>query len=150
MRTDHLSSTDKRRMEKRLKYPYSAIWIIGTESGLRISDILELTVEQVKNGRPTIKIKKTKKSKRIYIPKRAQKEILANCPESGTVFNITRQAVFKTFKKTATDLNIKAVVGTHTMRKTYAWKLKEKGKSYTYIQGKLQHQSLGDTLRYLA
>lgn len=149
MRTDHLSSTDKKRMEKRLKYPYNVIWIIGAESGLRISDILDLTVTQVKNGRPTIRIKKTKKSKRVYIPKRAQKEILANCPKSGTVFTITRQAVFKAFKKTAADLGIKAVVGTHTMRKTYAWKLKEKGKSYAYIQGKLQHQSLGDTLRYL-
>ena len=95
MRTDHLSSTDKKRMEKRLRYPYNVIWIIGTESGLRISDILDLTVDQVKNGRPTIKIKKTKKSKRVYIPKRAQKEILANCPKSGTVFTITRQAVIK-------------------------------------------------------
>lgn len=149
---NHITAEESKKMEKRLKYPYNAIWIIGTANGLRISDVLNLTLKNIGNGRPTVTIRKTNKSKRIYIPKRAQRLVYANESLRDTnspTWNISRQAVHKAFNKAAHELGITANVGTHTMRKTYAYKLLNNGKTYKYIQNKLQHDNLGDTLRYL-
>lgn len=141
------------------------IYSIGYANGLRISDILNLRVKALYIKQPTITEIKTKKRKRIYIPAETRKELLTACEkrsatETDYIFisNATgrpysRQAVWKAFKKAEERAQAetgKAInVGTHSMRKAYAQKLLRKGKNYKEIQAKMNHNQLGDTLRYL-
>lgn len=142
---------------KNLKSPYKEIWEIGNATGLRISDIIKLKVKILSKGKPTITEQKTGKKKRIYIPKKTKEALIkmteGKAPEdyifssSSESGHLTRQAVFKAFKKAGK--NVKYNIGTHTMRQNYAMRMKEKNKGLKYVQGKLNHASLGETLLYL-
>lgn len=143
-----------RGLDKKLKSPYKEIFEIGTATGLRISDIITLKVQHLIIEKPTIIEQKTGKSKRIYIPKKTRDKLIrenANKNPDDYVFSsasktghITRQAVFKAFKK-AGGKN----VGTHTMRKNFALRMFSRGKGLKYVQNKLNHSALGETLLYL-
>lgn len=141
------------------------IYIIGAHNGLRVSDVIGLKVKHLRVQKPTIREKKTGKSKRIYIPKRTREELIDRSERRSDSDNdyifqskknrkqhISRQAVWKAFR-TAENIaakNGKQInVGTHSMRKAYAQKLLRKGKSYDDIRKKLNHAQYGDTLRYL-
>lgn len=140
-----------------LKTPYKEIWEIGCSTGLRVSDIISLTVGQIRTEKPTIREQKTGKSKRIYIPKKTREKLIEKTrhkKDDEFVFSsnsksghITRQAVFKAFKKASANININ--VGTHTMRKNYAIKMACKGKGLQYVQKKLNHNNIAETLLYL-
>lgn len=143
------------KLDKELQSPYSEIWEIGCSTGLRVSDIISLKVGQIRKEKPTIREQKTGKAKRIYIPKRTRDKLIkrvSHKEDNDYVFSsqsksghLTRQAVFKAFKKAGAGVN----VGTHTMRKNYALKMAHKGKGLQYVQKKLNHQNLGETLLYL-
>lgn len=148
---------EKEKFTRYLDYRYQLIFRTGLATGLRISDIVKLEKRILDIKNPTVKEQKTGKSKRIYIPAKLRKElrdystdhekyIFESKSKSG---HITRQAVWKHFKLTAKKIHITTNVGTHSMRKGYAKKLELKGKSYTYIKNKLNHQTLSDTLLYL-
>lgn len=150
MRVDHIPKSEQQKLLKHLSFPHSAIWLIGQHTGLRVSDILTLSRQQLLNGRPTIVCKKTGKHKRVYIPQKARELVVKNSsPDKAYPLQVSRQAVYKAFKAAKAKADIKSQIGTHSMRKSYAWRLKDKGKSYSYIQAQLQHESIGDTLRYL-
>lgn len=146
-------------LDKYLKTPYKEIWLIGNATGLRISDIVKLRYKDLKKEKPTITETKTGKSKRIYIPKKARVKLLSlqkELPDESFVFNsdgktghITRQAVHKAFKKAGEKANANKNIGTHTMRKNYALKQYNKGKGLKYVQGKLNHEQLAETMLYL-
>lgn len=146
-------------IRKYLSPKMAAIYDIGTATGLRISDILQLRVYVLKIQKPTIHEQKTGKSKRIYIPTDTRKYLLqlcANYNDDDYIFksssksgHISRQSVYQSFKraerKTGNNINI----GTHSMRKSYAQKQLRRGKTYEQIQLKLNHSNLSDTLRYM-
>lgn len=142
---------------KFLKSPYKEIWEIGNATGLRITDILNLKYKQLLTEKPTIKEQKTGKSKRIYIPKKTRTKLLKNMrnkeeyifkSELSKTGHITRQAVFKAFKKAGEKAKTEYNIGTHTMRKNYALKMK-KNHNLKYVQNKLNHDNLTETLLYL-
>lgn len=135
------------------------IYTIGTHNGLRISDVLNLKVRALKIKQPTVREIKTGKRKRIYIPAKTRRKLIEKCvgkkdteyifTNNSTGKPYTRQAVWKAFKAAEMKTGNGISVGTHSMRKAYAQKLMRKGKSYKEIQAKLNHEQLGDTLRYL-
>lgn len=161
MRTNKLDKNMIDRFLNNLSYKHELICRFGLSTGLRISDIIRLTIDQVKIEKPTIKEMKTGKSKRIYIPKELREELIAYhtrhsnneyifyspSSESG---HISRQAVWKAFKRTAEKLNIKSNIAPHSTRKSYACKLLRKGKNYNYIKNKLNHKNMADTFLYLS
>lgn len=134
-----------------------AIYLLGKSTGLRISDIIELKKEILKIKEPTIKEKKTGKSKRIYIKKNIR-EMLINIAKrspNNYIFgsksksgHISRQAVYKEFKKAAKKTGIKTNIGTHSMRKKYAINIK-KNHNLKYVQNKLNHENIADSILYL-
>lgn len=151
------------RLSQHLKGDMLYIYLIGAATGLRVSDILSLRVKQLYIGKPTIKEQKTGKSKRIYIPAEVKRKLIERAEKRGDsksdfVFKspadpekpLSRQAVWKAFKKAESKIDgAKKDVGTHSMRKAYAKRLLRKGKKYKEIQVKMNHDSIGDTLRYL-
>lgn len=102
-------------------------------TGLRVGDVLALTVEQVKKQRFTVKEHKTGKSRRVYIPTKLQLRLLA---QAGRLYvfegrgdwrkHRTRQAVWKDVKRAAQMFQRSGAVGadvnisTHSGRKVYA------------------------------
>ena len=159
MRVYNIVDEEKKKyFENLLNYEYRLIYRLGCSTGLRISDIVQMEKERLELKEPTIIEQKTGKSKRIYIPKKLRDELKrhskgnrkyifeSNSSASG---HITRQAVWKQFKKCAKIAGIDENIGTHTMRKNHAQKLLKKGKGYKYIKNKLNHSSLADTLLYL-
>lgn len=157
MRVYSIDKKYEKQFVKRLNYIYLLIYLTGCTTGLRISDIITLKKDILQKKEPTIKEKKTGKSKRIYIPKKLRNELIefsANHKEyifegRAASGHITRQAVHKHFKKIANEIKAEENIGTHSMRKRYALKQLEKGKSYKYIKDKLNHSNLADTLLYL-
>lgn len=149
-----------KKIKKYLSGDMLHIFNIGSTNGLRVSDVINLKVKHLYIHQPTIREQKTGKSKRIYIPKQTRLELQLKTkkrhPEewifqSVTDKNkhITRQAVYKAFKRAQKLSETKNNVGTHSMRKNYAQKLLQRGKTFEEIRLKLNHRNLGDTLRYL-
>lgn len=148
----------REQFEKRLNYNFRLIYEVGCATGLRITDVLCLKKEILNKKEPTIREKKTGKSKRIYIPKKLRADLRAFSEHNDIYIfesktsktgHITRQAVWKHFKKVARDIGIEINIGTHTMRKNKVYSLMEKGKDYKYIKNELNHTCLADTLLYM-
>lgn len=148
-----------KELDKYLKSPYTEIWQIGCATGLRISDIISLKVSQIKTEKPTIHEQKTGKPKRIYIPRKVRTELIKMCAgksDNEFVFSsksktghLTRQAVFKAFKKASKTAQTKKNIGTHSMRKNYALKQFQKEHNLRYVQTKLNHDNMAETALYL-
>jgi len=153
MRTDPFEN-----LGKYLDEPYSSIWEIGNATGLRITDILNLKVKHLKIEKPTIKEKKTGKSKRIRLPAKTRRRLLGwtkRKKDNSYIFatdsktgHLTRQAVFKAYKKAAQYAGAKGNVATHTMRKNYALKQYKHG-GLQYVKNKLNHDNVAETALYL-
>lgn len=158
MRVYNIDKENKEKFCRNLDRKYQLIFRVGCSTGLRISDIVKLEKKILSIREPTIREQKTGKAKRIYIPKKLRDELVEYSKHNNRYIfesassdsgHITRQAVWKHFKIISKKLNIETNIGTHTMRKNHANALLCKGKSYTYIKNKLNHNNLSDTLLYL-
>lgn len=127
---------------------------LAIHTGLRIGDILALKTEQLK-PRLTIKEKKTGKGKRITIPAKLLRAIMA---QAGDVWAFpgrdpakpkTRQAVWKDIKRAANAMRLPANIGTHTARKVYAVrKLASSNGNLAAVQQALNHSDAAVTMLY--
>ena len=154
MRVDILEREDVKAMSERLKGQYRLIWLLGVSTGLRISDILTLKARQCCVSKAYIRERKTGKNRAVYIRKSIREQCAAyaarnNIPDNGRMFTISRQAVWKAFKRAARKEHICTNIGTHTMRKSYSKAYIDKGYTVQELQKRLNHSHLGDTLGYL-
>lgn len=151
-------------MKKYLKGQSSRDWLLftlGINSGLRISDLLKLTVEDV-NGKDRINIREKKTGKTKDFPlsdvcKKAVIEYLKD-PElkAGTLFPsrkggnaISRVQAYRILSDAANHVGIKEAVGTHTLRKTFGYHAYQSGVDITRIQKLLNHSAPSITLAYI-
>ncbi len=142
------------------------LFTIGINSGLRISDLLQLTVEDVKDeSRISIREQKTGKLKDFPLSdnsKRAISEyIKSEHLENGPLFPsrkangsrgsgaISRQQAYQIINDAAREVGIKSKVGTHTLRKTFGYHAYKQGVSLEIIQKLLNHSAPSVTLRYI-
>lgn len=144
-------------------------WImiaIGINTGLRISDILQLKVKHVRNKNRIngIKSKKTKKTIDIIINKNLREElnsyikgkkaeeylIKTTNQENGEVVNkpISTTQAYRIMKYIEDKAKIKENLGTHSLRKTFGYNL-YKIKGIAIVQATLQHETQLDTIRYI-
>lgn len=129
---------------------------VSLATGLRISDVLNLRTERLKE-RITVRELKTGKNRRIRLPD----ELLRRClSQAGKVWvfegrtdwrkHRSRQAVYKDIKRAArlfrlpTDLQ----VSPHTARKVYAVTAYQHSGSLRHVQQLLQHESEAVTMLY--
>lgn len=139
------------------------LWLAGTHTGLRISDILNLRVSDVSGNILNITEKKTGKLKSIKISnklKLALNDYIKECKlaTSDILFTsrqskglpMTRQRVHQIIKNTANIIGEDRNISTHSMRKTFAYNLyKLSNNNIGLIMEALNHSKEVITLRYL-
>lgn len=132
---------------------------IGTNCGLRISDILRLDVRDVRN-KTYIQIveKKTGKFKRFPINNKLKpmleeytKNKYSDEPLFTTIFGnrLERVAAYYIIKNACKKVGIEEKVGTHTMRKTFGYHHYKQNKDVAILQKIFNHSSPEITMRYI-
>ena len=135
------------------------IFVFGTNSGLRISDIVALNVGDVK-GKNYVQIveKKTGKFKKFPINSKLKpmfeeftKGRRADEPLFLTVFKnrLERYAAYYIIRYACEEAGLQEKVGTHTMRKTFGYHHYKKYKDVAMLQKIFNHSSPQSTLRYI-
>ena len=146
-----------------------ALFVVGINVALRVSDLLNLTWGDVLNPNKksfkTVNLLegKTHKRREIQLNKTSQnafKELL-NSLDTYTMTDyifksregenkpLTRQQALNILKDSAKAVGVKDNVGTHTLRKTWGYHAWKKGFSPALIMETLNHSNLTVTKRYL-
>lgn len=149
-------------MKKALSGRDKLLFIIGINSGLRISDILKLKVGDVR-GKDGITLKETKtaKSKR-FVFNRSIKEvvrdnILKEADANEYLFRsrkgdnkpISRVQAYRILNDAAERAGIDGAIGTHTLRKTFGYHSYQNGTDIALLMRIFNHSSQAITLRYI-
>ena len=167
------SKTQRDQIEAHLREAgrvYLDIWKVGVNTALRISDLLQLTMVDVKNldsSAPALELVeiKTGKARRIMLNAPALKVMqrrLADYPKQHYLFQseavnigrskaqpINRRSVGRVFEKVGQQIAPKLSLGTHSMRKTRGYAMFEAGRSIESIAKVLNHSSTEVTMRYI-
>ena len=141
------------------------IWAFGTNTGLRISDILNLNIDDVRNKQYVELIeKKTKKYKRFPLNNKLRMLIKRYLIERDRTYSVTndeplfvgkkhyrldRSQVYRILNNACSHVGIIANIGTHTMRKTFGYHHYQKFHDIALLQKIFNHSSPSITMRYI-
>ena len=135
------------------------LFVTGINSGLRISDLLQLRVSDVKRPYFNIREQKTDKVKRIamtpslqrelkeYVKDKEDHEFLFKSRE-GINKPIGRSMAYKILREAADYVSLEGI-GTHTLRKTFGYHFYQQYKDPALLQEIFNHSSEDITLRYI-
>lgn len=143
-------------------------FVLGINSALRVSDLLNLKFEDLINEKLAplehIKLKETKTGKhnKIAISNGVKKAIISYVQDfykgnledyvfysrKGKNKPLQRAMAWKIIKSTADAVGVKDI-GTHSLRKTWAYHSFKAGTDIVIIQDMLNHSSAAITLRYI-
>ncbi len=135
------------------------LFTMGTNWGLRISDIVALNVGDVR-GKKRVQIieQKTGKAKKMPVNSKLEPMIAeftkgknANSPLFVTIFGnrLDRFAAYHIIKDVCKKAGLEEKVGTHTLRKTFGYHHYKKFKDVAMLQKIFNHSSPFITLRYI-
>jgi len=135
------------------------LFVTGINSGLRISDILQLRVKDTKRSYFNITEIKTGKKRRFEMTVQLQKELKEYCEgkedheylfksRKGINKPIGRSMAYKILREAAEYVGLDDI-GTHTMRKTFGYHMYMKYKDVALLQKILNHSDPAFTLRYI-
>lgn len=141
---------------------YYLMFRIGINVGLRVSDILNLKVLDVRaKDHITIIEKKTGKTKRFLLPNTLKKEIADFIYEKnleddeyliqsrkGTNQPISRVQAYRVLRETGEQIGLEEV-GTHTMRKTFGYHHYQANKDVVILQEIFNHAAPSICMRYI-
>lgn len=135
------------------------LFTIGTNCGLRISDILALNVADVRNKNYIqLTEKKTKKFKKFPINLKLKpmfESFIKNKKNEEPLFTtkfqnrLSRVTAYYIIRKACEAVNLEEKFGTHTMRKTFGYHHYKKFKDIAMLQKIFNHSSPIITLRYI-
>ena len=143
------------------------LFILGINSGLRISDLLKLQVGDVVTDKRKVKDRielreeKTNKTKSFPISNSAKKAIelylrSRDYSKEEPLFIsrkkkgfIRRQRAYRIINEAARRVGIKEKIGTHSLRKTLGYHAYQEGKDIAIIQKLFNHSSPRETLCYI-
>ncbi|HDR5039238.1 TPA: tyrosine-type recombinase/integrase [Bacillus anthracis] len=146
-----------------------ALFTVGINTGLRVSDLLKLTwddiLDEKRQFKNSIYIRedKTGKEKRFPINENAQNalerlligqvDLLPKQPifvsRNGNMKPISRFTAWDTIKRACEAVGVIENVGTHTLRKTWGYWAWKNGVPLPIIMEVLNHSSITATKRYL-
>lgn len=141
---------------------YMIMFDIGINTGLRISDILALKVEDVLKDHVTIIEKKTGKRRRFLINKKLRKDLRKYIRESDLDEDdylipsrngsgsrpIGRVQAYRVLSEAGKELGLESI-GTHTLRKTFGYWHYQKYHDVVMLQEIFNHSAPSITLRYI-
>ncbi|MBU3076176.1 site-specific integrase [Clostridium estertheticum] len=144
----------------KIGYKNYLLFVVGINTGLRIGDILELKVKDLKD-QTHIKIieQKTNKIKRFlinsslkieidkYIKLMSDEEYLFQS-RKGENKHISRVQAYRILNSAAEQVGLQEV-GTHTLRKTFGYWHYKQNKDVALLQQIFNHSSPSVTLRYI-
>lgn len=144
------------------------LFVVGTNVALRISDLLELTWNDVLDENGDFKILilkegKTQKIRNIKLNQSSRKaigellETLDTYDIGNYIFKsregdnkpISRQQALNILKDAAESVGVKENIGTHSLRKTWGYHAWKSGYNPALIMETLNHSNLSVTKRYL-
>lgn len=135
------------------------LFCTGINSGLRISDILKLNVEDVKNKK-FIRLREQKTNKFKVFPinsklKKIFKKYVKYKKPTEPLFlsqndrRLDRISAYRIINEACKALGIKENVGTHTLRKTFGYHFYKRYKDVAILQRIFNHESPHTTLAYI-
>ncbi|MEK4228954.1 tyrosine-type recombinase/integrase [Solibacillus sp. FSL H8-0538] len=135
------------------------MFLVGTQCGFRISDILPLRVKDVLGWDIIVYEKKTDKYREVRMPpelKKAVRKYVDGKSKDEFLFKsrkgknqpITRKRAYEILREAAEYFDLERV-GTHTLRKTYGYHHYKKFKNIAMLQETLNHNNPSDTLIYI-
>ncbi|ASA20933.1 tyrosine-type recombinase/integrase [Paenibacillus donghaensis] len=159
---------DPKKLEAMKKYLYFKnirdfiMFFVGINTGFRISDILPLMVRDVKGTHITITEKKTRKVKSVLIRKSLRKALDAYIKDKadfeylfpsrkrkrGKAHPISPNMAYKIIRGAAKELDLEEI-GTHSMRKTFGYRLYLETKDIALLMDHFNHSEEKVTLRYV-
>lgn len=141
-------------------YKNFLMFVIGINTGLRISDILVLKVSDIKDKTHLIVTeKKTKKTKRSFINPMLKVEIdkyITGMNDDEYLFQsrkgdnapISRVQAYRILNNAASKCGVEEI-GTHTLRKTFGYWHYKQNKDVALLQDIFNHSAPSVTLRYI-
>lgn len=158
LRTSEEIKAMKQILRKQSERDY-IMFMIGINAGLRISDILQLKVRDVRGKHIKMIEKKTQKTKYIAINESLRKALdiyIRNMANNDYLIKsrvgdnrpISRTRAYQILHDAAEQCDI-PYVGTHTMRKTFAYHMYQATKDVGALQRILNHTKPEVTLRYI-
>jgi len=152
---------------------YYLMWVIGTNLGLRISDILKLKVKDVQDQRGNIRDslefteQKTGKNRDIELNQEVKEALQYFFKKTGVfdldefIFRdsrntknkenkpISRIRAYQVINKYARQAGVQTKVGTHTLRKIFGTHARKQGIPIELVSEALGHRNIEVTKRYL-
>lgn len=142
------------------------LFVLGINTGIKISDLLFLKVEDVWDGTKMkeflyIRDEKSDRKQAFYLNSQVEmvlKTYLAHLNYRNTDFlfkskkneqPITRQQAYRIINHAAKEAGVSGKIGTHTLRKTFGYHALQKGIAISILMSIYHHQSPAETLRYL-
>ncbi|MFC6163348.1 tyrosine-type recombinase/integrase [Lactiplantibacillus dongliensis] len=132
--------------------------LIGLNTGLRMSDILGLTVGQVKNDDLIVIIEKKTKKRRLVLLAKLRSQInnyIVDLDESDYLFTgkdttrpLSVNAIYKVFQTIARKMH-RTDIGTHTLRKTFGYHYYQETHDIATLMMIFNHSSEAVTKRYI-
>lgn len=155
---------DKRKiasMKKNLHGRNRLLFSLGINFGLRVSDLLSITVDMLLNKNGSVKAhfdiveEKTKKTRRITISPAAKKELAEVEYSEDYLFPsrkgskpIGRVQAYRILNEAAAKVGLEEV-GTHTLRKTFGYHAHKAGTPIEVLQKVFGHSTPQVTLAYI-
>lgn len=150
------SIADIERMKKALRGRDLLLFTIGINSSLRISDILPLTVGDLRGDYIVVTEKKTNKRKTIRINDAIKRVSPKGAQDSDYLFPsrtggkpISRVQAWRILNNAAERAGLNVNFGTHSLRKTFAYMAYKNGVDLALLMRVLNHSSQRETLRYI-
>lgn len=141
-------------------YKYYFLWVLGCNTGLRISDLIRLRVADVRGvDRFTVTMKKNDRDVEVhlnpyiraeiekYVQGKQDKDYLFSSRE-GVNKPITRQMASMVIKEAAEVLGLKQV-NSHSMRKSFGYAYYKSQKNIVYLMELFGHSTQKQTLAYI-
>ncbi|WP_028400547.1 site-specific integrase [Ectobacillus panaciterrae] len=135
------------------------LFVMGINTGLRISDLLKLRVRDVRNQTHIeLKEEKTKKFKRFLLNLDLRRTVLEYTrfmedeeylfPSNKTDLPLQRVQAYKILKSAAKEIGLENI-GSHTCRKTFGYWHYQMYQDIALLQNILNHSHPSITLKYI-
>jgi integrase len=135
------------------------LFLVGINTGLRVSDILSLTIKQIKGKKKIVVMEgKTNKPRTIYLENIYDElnSYIKTLKHTEWVFPsrkgdkpIGRVQAYKQLNKASAMIDMPDGIGTHSMRKSFGYWFYKQTKDVAKLQKILNHNHPDVTLRYI-